>query len=123
MRFEFRNYPFLKDDSYWAAEATFCANDQEAFWPYHDILLANPGAYGKANLKRYADMLGLDSAAFDDCLDSGRYAEEVENEKAEGKAKELTSTPTVFINGRKMDKGLTFENLRESIEQELARSS
>jgi protein-disulfide isomerase len=123
VRFEFRSYPFLREDSTWAAEAALCASDQEAFWPYHDTLVANPGSYSKANLKQYADMLGLDTASFDDCVDSGRYTEEVQNGKAEGEAKGITKTPTVFINGQKIEGPLPFENFQEVIEQELARSS
>ena len=123
VRFEFKNYPYLREDSAWAAEATLCANDQGAFWPYHDILIANPGSYSKANLKRYADTLGLDTFAFDDCLDSGRYTEQVQRVKDEGRDKGITSTPTVFINGEKLIGRQPLENFKAVIEQELARSS
>lgn len=123
VRLEFKSYPYLREDSAWAAEATLCANDQEAFWPYHDILVANPGSYSKSNLKRYADILGLDTLAFDDCLDSGRYTEEIQNLRAEGQAKGVTSTPTLFINGQKMVGRQPFESYQEVIERELASGS
>ena len=123
VRLEFKSYPYLGEDSAWAAEATLCANDQEAFWPYHDILVANPGSYSRSNLKRYADILGLDTSAFDDCLDSGRYTEEIQNLRAEGQAKGMTSTPTLFINGQKMVGRQPFESYQEVIEGELASGS
>ena len=87
------------------------------------MLLANPGSYSKANLKRYADLLGLDTTAFDDCLDSGRYTEELESLRAEGKAKGVTSTPTLFINGEKIVGRQSFENYQAVIERELAGDS
>ncbi len=123
MRFEFYNFAFLKEDSTWAAEAALCANDQGQFWPYHDILFANQGTYSKANLKQYAEMLGLDTAAFDECLDTGRYTAEVQDQLAEGRDKGITVTPTMFINGLKAEGVQPFENLQEIIEQLLASSS
>lgn len=123
VRFEFGNMAFLREDSGWAAEAALCANDQGAFWPYHDILFANQGTFSKSNLKQYAEMLGLEAEAFDECLDSGRYAEEVQNQLAEARGKEVTSTPTLFINGLKAEGVQPFENLKEIIEQLLASSS
>ena len=111
VRFVLRNFPFLGDESLWAAEAAECAAEQGAFWEYHDKLFAeqrgeNMGAFSKPNLKRFAQELGLDSGSFDACLDSDKYEGKIQLQKA--KASEtlgVHSTPTLYV-GDKMMSGL-----------------
>ena len=74
-----RPIAFLGEESDLAAQAAECANDQERFWEFHDTLYANQrgenkGAFSRENLKRFAEALELDTAAFGSCLDSGRHA-------------------------------------------------
>ena len=54
---------FLGQESQWAAEASECAADQDAFWPYHDKLFAsqsgeNQGAFNKDKLKGVRGRVG-----------------------------------------------------------------
>jgi protein-disulfide isomerase len=93
IRFVFMNLPVTNTNSYAqkAAEAGECANAQGTFWPYHDLLFQNQQALtdlvsadqtaGLAkvveSLKDYAAQLGLDTAKFNDCLDSGVMASAV----------------------------------------------
>ena len=63
-----------------AAEASLCAQDQEKFWEYHDLLFANQEALDDTSLKAYAQQLGLDSATFNSCLDGDEKVSEVEKE-------------------------------------------
>src|SRR3989338_542935 len=77
VRYVFKNFPFLGDESYYAAEAAECAGDQGKFWEYHDLLFARwqgegVGTFLPGNLKRYGGELGLDTQAFAACLDSRR---------------------------------------------------
>jgi protein-disulfide isomerase len=70
----FRQFPFLGDESTAAAEASQCAADQEAFWPYHDSLFAaqgaeNSGALNNGKLKSIASDLGLNMTDFNACFD------------------------------------------------------
>ena len=60
----------------------------------------NAGAYSKDNLKSFALALGLDPAAFADCLDSGKYAARVQQDTASAQSLGVRSTPTFLINGR-----------------------
>ena len=121
VRLEFKQFAFLSQESVWAAEASLCANAQGQFWPYHDMLFANPGQHSQSNLKRYAKELGLDTVAFDNCLDSGEYSQEVQDQLAEGEARGVSSTPTLYINDIELVGARTFEVLEEIIEQELAK--
>ncbi len=98
----FRNFAFLGENSFFAAEATECANDQDKFWKFHDYLFANQGAgeqsaFTRDNLKKIAGELGLDAEKFNACLDSGKYAEKVKNSAGAGRKYGVISTPTTFI--------------------------
>ena len=102
VRFEYRDYAFRSPQAVRAAEAAACADDQEEFWRYHDTLFLNqsaPDAFSDARLKEMARLLGLDTGAFNRCLDSGEKRQQVEASLAEGKAQGVDSTPSVFVNG------------------------
>lgn len=127
VRFIYKDFAFLGQESHWAAEAAKCAAEQDRFWEYHDKLFwsqrgENEGAFSKANLKKFARELGLNAQAFDECLDSGRYAEAVDQETKEGRARGVNGTPTFFINGREL-RGMprSFAELRNMIEEELSK--
>lgn len=108
VRFVYMHYPFLGEESIYAAEATECAKEQGKFWQYHDLLFQkqgdeNAGVYGKDNLKKYASELNLDQAKFDSCLDTRKFQKEVQEQQLLGTDYGVTSTPTIFINGRKFE--------------------
>ena len=68
------HFAFLGQESLWAAEASECAAEQDAFWEYHDYLYdsqngENRGAFNKENLYSFAEILGLDTDQFNQCLD------------------------------------------------------
>jgi protein-disulfide isomerase len=44
--------------------------------------------------------LGLDTEAFDGCLDSGKYAELVQSQTASGQQIGIQSTPSFLVNGQ-----------------------
>ena len=56
-----------------AAEAARCAGDQKKYWEMHDAMFANQRALEVPALKQTARAIGLDGAAFDQCLDSGKW--------------------------------------------------
>ena len=111
---------FLGDDSQRAAEASECAAEQGQFWPFHDALFArtagrNAGVFSSTLLKQYAAEVNLDAAAFGSCLDSGRYAAAVRAETEAGRARGVTRTPTLFVNGQKLEGAPTYEALLQVI--------
>jgi protein-disulfide isomerase len=85
-----------------ASEAAECAGVQGKYWEMHDILFTNQNALSDADLKGYAVELGLDSAKFNTCLDTGAMRADVGADMEEAKAKGITATPSFFINGRKI---------------------
>jgi protein-disulfide isomerase len=104
IKFFYQDFAFLGPDSNTAAEATHCAADQNKFWQYHDYLFSNQGQEGSGwatadHQKQFAQAVGLNTAQFNQCLDSGKYKTEVLNETAAGKSYGVSGTPTVFVNG------------------------
>jgi len=122
----FRNYAFLAPESIEAAQAAECALDQGAdkFWIYHDLLFANRGkglaAYSKSRLKAYAQDIGLDTKAFNECLDSGAKLEEIQADKSEGENQGVEATPTWFINDQMVQGGKPESELRQMFDDLLS---
>ncbi len=100
----FLDFPFLGSDSFIAAEASYCAEEQGKYWEYHGILYENQqgiddGWASKDNLLRFAGQLGLDTETFKECLDSSKYKDRVEYNKSVGLSLSdgVRGTPTFFI--------------------------
>ncbi len=123
MRFGYQHFAFLGPESQWAAEASECAGDQseDAFWAYHDKLFnsqngENQGAFSKDNLKRFASDLGLDSQAFNQCLDSGKFTQIVQTETQNAQALGVRSTPSFIVDGQPVVGAQSFETFQQMIE-------
>ena len=80
-----------------AAEAAHCAGEQGKFWEMHDRLFANQQNIAAADLPKHAEALGLNSALFQDCLDSGRYASDIKKDIAAANDAGVNGTPTFMI--------------------------
>lgn len=120
----FHNFAFLGQESSWAAEAADCAGDQGRFFDLHDRLFAaqggeNTGTFSRDKLKKMGSDLGL-GPTYAACVDSGRYAQSVRDERAAGEAKGVNVTPTFFINGQKATGVLSFDQLKQIIDPLLA---
>lgn len=72
-------------------------------------------------LKQHAAGIGLDTTKFDQCLDSGKFANSIVADMKEGELLGVQSTPTVFINGRAVIGAQPYEAFQSVIEEELAR--
>lgn len=99
LKIVYRDFPLqsIHPHAQIAAEAAACANEQGKFWEYHDLLFINQPSIPTAPLSQWATDLGLDTAAFDSCLASGKYREEVQADLAAGLAAGVTSTPSFFL--------------------------
>lgn len=122
IRFVYRDFPLdqIHPNARNAAIAAECADDQGKFWEYHDALFSNQQALGVADLKRYAEELGLDTGAFSDCLDSQKYNDEVDADLRDGIQAGVTGTPTFFINGKRVVGAQPLQTFQTLIEQALA---
>ncbi|MEK6304435.1 MAG: thioredoxin domain-containing protein [Acidobacteriota bacterium] len=114
-----RDFPLdMHAHAFKAALAAEAAREQGKYWEYASILFKNQKALEVGNLKEYATQLGLDRARFDQALDSEKYAENVKRDLRDGGLIGVDSTPTVFINGKRIRDKST-EGLKAAIEAAL----
>jgi protein-disulfide isomerase len=78
-----------------AAEAANCAGEQGKYWEMHDRLYENQRALEPWT--PHAEAIGLDVAKFEQCLSSGRQAEEIRRDMAEAQKAGITGTPAFFL--------------------------
>jgi protein-disulfide isomerase len=99
LRILYRDLLVIGPESHAAAVASRCAEDQDAFWPYHDVLFANQaaensGALSAGRLADMADAVGLDRGTFDACVGTGHMTAMVDAETLQGQGRGK-STPTL----------------------------
>lgn len=99
VRHVFRNMPLeaIHPHAFKAHEAALCAEDQGKYWPMHDQLFANQRALAPEALVGHAKAVGLDMAAFQKCLDSGKHAARIREDLAEAERLGLGGTPAFLI--------------------------
>lgn len=100
---------FLGPESVRAANGAACSADQDNFLNYHRALYANQpaentGAWTNEALAAVGQAAGIQSKKFVSCVTGGQYADWVNNVAAAGAKANVNSTPTVFINGKEIDR-------------------
>ncbi len=103
--FTFEPFSFLGPESFRAAEAAYCAADQNKFWELHDTLFENwagenQGTFSDSNLFKFAKQIDFDQDLFKECFDSGKYVQKVLDKSDEAAAAGISSTPTYLVNGQ-----------------------
>lgn len=102
-----------------AAEAAVCAQNQGKFWELHDLLFAEPSSLSIDALKEKAKRLDLNTAVFNDCLDSGKAVDAVAIDTHAAEQLGITGTPTSFINGRYKNGAVTETDIESIVDDEL----
>ncbi|MFB6216272.1 MAG: DsbA family protein, partial [Candidatus Aenigmatarchaeota archaeon] len=125
VRIVYKDFPLtrLHPNAQIAAEAAECADAQGRFWDYHDKLFNNQDEWasaGRSKLKEYASELGLDTQRFNQCLDSGKFTQEVKNDLQDGRSRGVSGTPTFFINGQKVVGAQPYSVFKQRFESILA---
>jgi protein-disulfide isomerase len=118
LRLEWRDFPYLGQESVTAALAARAAQDQGKFWEYHDLLYENQsGGFSEERLIELAREAGLDVERFEEDLASGRFEQAVAEDFREGQQMGITGTPTFVINGRVLAGMQPLEVFESAIEQ------
>ena len=98
VRYVFRDFPLsMHRYAFKAAEAANCAGEQGKYWEMHDRLFENVSALEPEKLPGYAQAVGLDPGRFEECLGSGRHAEEIRADMEDGRKAGVRGTPTLMI--------------------------
>lgn len=126
IKFAFRDYPFLGQESTDAANAASCANEQGKFWDYHNYLYEhqgqeNSGTFSKDNLKQFAVTLGLNTTQFNSCVDANKYAADNAADMKDGQAAGVQGTPATFVNGTIIVGAQPYSAFKAAIDAELAK--
>jgi protein-disulfide isomerase len=124
LRIVYRQFPLVSihPHAQKAAEAALCANDQGQFWQLHDAMFTDQSNLEVADLKAKAAKLMLNTATFNACLDSSKYAPVVKNEILEGAKVGVNGTPSLFINGRFLSGDQPYDDIAKIIDDELFRA-
>jgi protein-disulfide isomerase len=117
----YRDFPLsIHPNAQKAAEAAECAGEQGKYYEMHDILFENGANGGVAGYKVYASQIGLNLAEFNECLDSGVMAAEVQKDFEEGQQYGVQGTPAFFINGKFISGAQPFSVFQQEIDALLA---
>lgn len=132
VKFVYRDFPLTSIHSLAQkyAEAGECADEQGKFWPMHDKIFDEQSLRGQgtivdfvvADIKRWAREIGVDGAKFDECLDSGKYTEEVMQDLRDGQNAGVQGTPATFVNGRLISGAVPISVFEQAIEEELKKT-
>ena len=89
--------PSLHRNAMNASMAALCAKDQNKYWEMHNMLFDNQRKLGVDNLKAFAATLGLNTATFDECLDSEKHKERISADIQSGGKLGVSGTPGFFL--------------------------
>lgn len=115
IKYIFRDYPVVTEQSLDLAMAANCAGEQGLFWVAHDKLFINQGVNEKDDIKALASQIGIDKAKFDNCFDNQKYLAQIKKDAADAERLEVEGTPTFFINGQKISGDIPYELLENII--------
>lgn len=109
VRFEYHHMPLesLHPNAAPAAEASECVKEDggaDAFWHFHDLLFEHQDAWSDLDdpaqeFVRLAGETRADPEAVSACLEADRFADRIAEDVREGRALQVTGTPTVFVDG------------------------
>lgn len=116
----FRHFPLpMHGFARTAAKAAEAAGEQGKFWEMTSLLFSKQDEWTKAPTEsfiKYAKELALDEKAFTELLNSSKYDGRIEQDLKDGTAAGVDSTPTIFINDKKLTIAPTATNLRKEID-------
>src|SRR6266571_3244522 len=94
-----------------------------AFWEYHDWVYEHQAEITKDNFRdkalEFAKGREIDALQFGRCMDTKATEAEVDKSVAEARELKVMSTPTLFVNGRRLPAQVAWPDLRQIIDQEI----
>jgi len=129
VRVYFKDFP-LEQIHPWAKTASIAGRcifrlNPGAFWDFHDWIYEHQQEITPENLKSKvmdfakAREKEIDTFQLSRCIDTRATEAEVDKNVAEGKALQVSSTPTIFLNGRRLVGQVAWPNLRQIIDYEI----
>ncbi len=121
IRFVYRNLPLtsIHPNAMPSAIASLCANDQDAYWDYHEKLFSSE-TLDEATYIQYAADLDLNVDTFTACLSDGSHDAFIQEDMQFALDLGVQSTPTFFVNGLAIVGAQPLTNFQQIIDKELA---
>lgn len=124
----YKDFPLsFHPDAPKAANAARCAGEQGKYFDMHDKIYAGQGpaelgtvAINASVYFTYAKELKLNEAQFKTCVDSDKYAAQVQTDLNQGIAAGVSGTPTFFVNNQQIVGAQPYAVIKQAIEAELA---
>lgn len=130
IRFIHRHFPLMDihNNAYDAAMASEATKEQGRFWDMHNVLFTRQGEWAQAKnpatiFERYASELGLSLPKYRSFMEEEKGKDAIDRDVAEGETLGVTSTPTLFLNGKGMSGVPEYADLKLQIIQLLASTS
>jgi protein-disulfide isomerase len=123
VRIVFRHFPLdnIHAEARGAAEAAACAEDQGKFWEFHALVFESSPKLAKDDLRKLAEQVKLDLAAFDACVAERRHRARIDADVEAGRAAGVSGTPAFYVNGIPLYGARSIEEFVKLIEGELAK--
>jgi protein-disulfide isomerase len=127
-KFTYRHYPLttIHPNAQIAAEASECANEQDAFWKFHDLLFQNQDTWSQQSATDvinsfvdYAGQAGINADQFRSCVEAHKYKKKVDDDAAAGAQVQVDGTPAFFVNGYRLTGAQPFSEFEKVIEEQL----
>jgi len=129
VRFAYRHFPLPQHkNAKLAATVAEAAGKQGKFWEMHDLIFQNQSDWSEEKnaavlFAKYAQDIGLDLARFQTDIASDDIKAKIENDYKSGVKAGVNSTPSFFLNGKKMDNPRNYDEFKNAIEQTLGQSN
>jgi protein-disulfide isomerase len=123
VRFVFRNFPLISihPNAMAGAQAAEAANAQGKYWEMHDLLYAKQDEWAESSdalslFKGYASSLKLDVNKFTSDIQSNAHGDFISQDLRDAETLNLAGTPTIFVNGTKLDGVPNYSMIKEKID-------
>ncbi len=93
-----------------------CANEQNLFLPMHDYIFQNNGNINIKDIPKITNQLGINTKKFQTCFNNKKYQKTIAQNMTDAKKLEVKGTPTLFINGYKIEGDIPYETLIKLVE-------
>lgn len=130
IRFRFMDFPLdMHRNTRAAHHAAWCAGEQGKFWEMHDLIFQHQDRWsGEATnrpepiLAPLARQAGVNMAQYDSCMQTRKYAGQIQANFDEGVRRGAQSTPTFFIGRMKVATSLPYDRFKQYVDTALAQA-
>lgn len=131
-RYTFYDFPLLNahQNTVTASMSAACADDQGKFWEMHDAIFEGQFEWSgvatsnpRGVISNYAQRLGLDMKKWDTCMNEGTHLDRIKSNYALGLTKQVSSTPSFYVNGVKLDlRANSYDEIKAAVDAATAAS-